>query len=246
MTLYQFKIDFDNYKLINEKEYNLKAIWENGKYIDRHQNGNTLFNIDNNLFIGYQVMNPSTSYLDYSSYFELDLTKTSNEVHKLKTLRYPESFLKGKQYNFNTHLLALNDSTLIYTFNSSDSIFKIHYKKDEYILKRKVDGFSGFENFNPQKSRDLAYVRKYLETTEGNFNLLKTADNKHIIIIKHLPKKSINDIDQWGYCILNDNLLMEYKGVFQQSISPLFCFTYKNGFLIFSKSLEKAYYYEIP
>ncbi len=246
MLLYEFRIDFSKNIIKDEKKYDLSWVWDHGKYIDRHQNGNTLFNIQENIFIGYQTMNPKTYYLDNSSYFKYELLTGNKSIYKSKTLIYPKSFLRGRHYNYDTHLLALNDSTLVYALNSTDSIYKIHYKNDEYILKGKIDGFSGFEKFNPKKTRDLAYVRKYSETTEGNFNLLKTYNNKHIIIIKHLAKKSINDVDQWGYGILNENLDMEYKGVFQHSISPLFCFQYKNGFLIFSKSLEKAYYYEIP
>jgi len=232
--------NYESDTLFEAKRYDFSQLLDWRKYYIKHQFNNSFEIFDSLIFLSYGIHNSKSNYLDDRSYL---ITKLDSglKYHLDRELNYPKQFRKGRQYSTDTYLRMINDSCLLYTFKSMDSIYIYNFKSGKIIFSSEFNKFSQYRQFEKKKAMDLGYVRWYEFTNEMNVNVV-VSDGK-IIILKRLKKENINDKSNYEYYVLDASLGLIYNNKFEVDVNPNYCFPSSNGFIIFDKSMLKAYQY---
>jgi hypothetical protein len=193
------------------------------------------------IIFNYGMLNsPKTGYLDKKS----NLLVIEEETGKvLKAGYYPDNFFKSKKYLTGSVFDVDKAGNLYYTYELNDSIFK----SDMYgniLTRNALHKNPSFSKFNWSKEKDLAYVRKYSSETEINTSI-RVLQNKYVFVLKKLPGKTVLEKPKYKYFLYDNNLRIKYADTLRHGCYAKFISDYKNGFLLLSDSLNKAYYYEI-
>jgi hypothetical protein len=192
------------------------------------------------LYLNY-YKGKSLNYIDkYSVLFFSVLDSNHTRSHAIS---YPENYHIERVYNSAPLFTLINDTTLAYCFMGSDKI-GVFNTISGISTVNDIEHECKFVKFDKSKEQNLAYVQKYSETNEGNKRLLP-GSNGEILVFKQLQKSRRSDSTKLQCFIFDQGLLTQKKIDFKYAVCPLLIFAFKKGFLLFSESIEKAYYYEV-
>lgn len=236
--LSEYEIDADS--VIKRKEFQFHKIDFDTYYYDplsffkivEKGNPAVLFNYGS-------MLDQGSSYLDRSSNLIL---LQQNELY-VKTGFYPRKFFESKKYYTGTLFDVDSMSHIFFTYELNDSIFKTDMN-GQRIKAGVLHDNPRFIQFKWKKEQDLAYVRKYSHETEMN-KRLHVLDSNRILVIKKLAGNNLMEKPVYKYFLFDQNLQKLYADTIRHGVYPNFSYKYKNGFILLSDSLSKAYYYEI-
>jgi len=213
--------------------------WKN--YYLRCQARNVFEVKGNQLFLAYGIYN-ARSCLDTAAYLEIDLSKPNDHLLINKVFSYPKEYYRSYHYKTDTWLRFEDSSDQYIGFANNNTLYKASSSESGYSTIS-FEKQSAFRAFNWSRVNNLAYIRWFVITDESNDNAV-ILNNNTLLIIKRLRRNEITEECEYEYYILDRNMNTIHHNSFQQSIHPWFCYAWKNGFLVFSKKLDKAFYYE--
>lgn len=251
LTLYCF--DITGRALIERKQIRLNklvAAYTPGLYgkdnpdkpFVRFQRNNTFTIHSHFLYVAYAVYDRKTQFLDDHAYLKIDIDD-SPAIAK-KVFLYPYVFRSGRYDNNHTFLNFFSNGDCLYSFLSYDSIYKLD-DRESIVTASVLNSNARFRQFNRKKRRDLGYVRIYTLTNEANTTMI-TGKKDEVLVIRQLAREKMADPGKFDLYILDSSLQVKYKNAVPFRVHPFFHTGFKNGFLVFNASLDKAYYYETP
>jgi len=238
-----YKLNSDKIEKLNS--INLQQLYAGNGYSISFQYNNC-FEVDSGyLYLPYSMPNAKLNFLDTNAYLKVRFSESDSAFKFVdKFLSHPKAFLKRGYRSTYGVLSKLDDSVYLYGFEGYDSLFKYNSKRNVIIQGERLKKKFTFRKFDTKKRMDLSYIKWYDQTIEFNFKFL-ISQNKNIFILKRLQREDVKS-DEIYYCyILNKNLKIISEGKIKHTVSPFFCFPVGNGFLVFDKLLQSAYYYEI-
>lgn len=156
-----------------------------------------------------------------------------------------KALINQDYYNKATHIKFVDDSTLIYSFESSDSIYRYNFLKNTYSAGAKFNISSSFRKYDRKDKMDLGYLRWQEGTNEVNFKFFSMLDGGYFIL-KKLRKEKLEDRNIFEFFVLNENSFsIQANNIFPEKLFPGSCLPYKKGIIAFTYSMDKAYYYEL-
>ncbi len=160
-------------------------------------------------------------------------------------LHHPKRYRNGKSYYTDSYIKSVDDSLLLYGFSFFDSIYLYNRNSKQFMKKGVLSNVSDFLDYDQSKNMDLAYVRMYSVTNSNNFKFVYNKNTKNILVLRGMKTEKITDTKKIEYFCLNGNLQVMRDSILTHPIHPEFCFAYKQGFLLFTNTLENAYYYRL-
>lgn len=199
----------------------------------------------------------STNYIYVNNGLLVRFTSTRNRINyiddnPLKFIKnnigiqvgkYPEKYFKKNVYNVNAFFDVINDSIAAISFGMSDEVSKFNYLNNNEIKRIKISNDSGFLEFDVKKEKNLAYIDKFLATTEKNINLFHT--NNRIVLFKQLGKKSKTDSTTVKCFIMDEKLDPIYSFTLPTTLNSPLIFKFNKGFIVYNRSTKSFDYYEI-
>jgi hypothetical protein len=99
------------------------------------------------------------------------------------------------------------------------------------------------QGFDESKEQNLAYVRKYVVNGEKNIRLFNVL-SKYYVALKRLEKTDLNEKSKYSLFVFDSSFKQVYSETIKHPVFTPAIFDYKNGFVMFNDSLNKAYYYD--
>lgn len=193
----------------------------------------------------YGISNKQTNFLDETQYLLINLTKKITFENTKKIMHTQKALINQDYYNKATHIKFVDDSTLIYSFESSDSIYRYNFLKNTYSAGAKFNISSSFRKYDRKDKMDLGYLRWQEGTNEVNFKFFSMLDGGYFIL-KKLRKEKLEDRNIFEFFVLNENSFsIQANNIFPEKLFPGSCLPYKKGIIAFTYSMDKAYYYEL-
>lgn len=188
-------------------------------------------------FLAIQYLNTGKkNYLDGSSYLEINTRDKSFQ----KTGKYPDCFHCTYIYDYESSSVYAGNGALLTVYNQYDHIYLNQKGEDQAGFPLQHD--CKFRPFDAHKEQDLSYIRKYGVNGERNLKIIEAGD-QHYIVLKHNNKDRLSDSSRFSWFVFDNRFKQLYGADVQESIFFPAFFSYKNGFLVFSDSLNKAFYY---
>lgn len=246
--LLTYKIDYNLKKLIISNisflpmRLNFGIVSDSDRVI-RSNLYSTIDIVKDKILLSYGIYNNKWHSFDNNSYMELNL-KDTNAIEITLNLPVPEYYRKGKSYSSIIWLTRFDDSLLINGFGSLDSIYLFNLNSNTILKRIKFSASSDFDNFDNNKSMNLAYTRKFELTNEANVNFIVNKTSQRLLLIKRLKKQNINDTSVYEYYLFDKNLNTLAFNRFTQDVLPISCIPFRNGYLLLNRDRKKAYYYE--
>jgi len=161
---------------------------------------------------------------------------------KEKFFNFPDEYRRCYQRDFYSLIEKISDSSVLAIFRKYNKIYQVNIFSGITTYSSPAFSFhSNYMCYDKLQDRNLAYTSKYDLLDEENSNLIWANDK--IFLIKRLKRE--NKKDPVKCAILVFNKALEHVATYfpDKSIWPRLSFGYKDGVLILSDSLTKAYYY---
>jgi hypothetical protein len=189
------------------------------------------------VFIRYGLRK-GKNYIDTTAYLSYDLA--SNTYKKI--IRYPSCFSDCAFYDYNSNIDVSNGSVYC-LFKWHDAIYK-YDASGTLAAEGLIAHECRFEPFDKSNEKNLAYVRKYLETSENNNKLLANGQG-YVFVSKQLEKEDLKSPEVNEFFVFNAQLQQVRSFKSPVPVYPYAFFKYSAGFMYFNDSLTKAFYYEM-
>jgi len=155
---------------------------------------------------------------------------------------FPDEYRRCYQRDFYSLIEKISDSSVLAIFRKHNKIYQVNIFSG--VTTYSSTGFSFYSNYmcyDKTQEKNLAYTSKYDLLDEENSNLIWANDK--IFLIKRLKRENKKDPVKCAILVFNKTL--EHVATYfpDKSVWPRLSFAYKEGVLILSDSLTKAYYY---
>lgn len=179
------------------------------------------------------------NYLDKKAYLRFNVINQTIE----DIIDFPECYYECDIYDKDSRVEFDKDGDILCVFNKYPYVYK-YTITDKNHAEFEISNEYQFVRFDKHKEKNLAYIRNYLLTDEKNVALL--IDKKgNSLVIKRNKKVSLKDPYTWSFYLFDDNFKKVHTTTNVQSIHPLATFPYRDGYLIFNDSMNKASYYAL-
>lgn len=166
-----------------------------------------------------------------------------DSVNTVKFGRYPAILHKQSTRLTETYYCIDSNASIYYAHSGYDSIYKIDIQ-GRISARSVLHDFPARVKYEPQKSGNLAYTRKYEASNEKNCRIT-LCFNKYIVVLKKLAEPNLLEIPRYKYFVFNTSLDKLYCDTIWYNIIPVLLPT-KDGFLIFQKEFKNIYHYVLP
>jgi hypothetical protein len=136
-----------------------------------------------------------------------------------------------------------NDSCLAFGYEQSDVLGLFNFRRNT-VVQTRIDRIAQYQPFDVSKRQNLGYNEKYLQTNENNERLLIDSAGR-ILLFKQLYRKNKKDPREVDCYLLDGQLTPLRRFRINSAIEPTLIYNYRKGFLAFTDTLTKAYYYEL-
>jgi hypothetical protein len=193
---------------------------------------------DSSLFINYGILK-TKNYIDKKAIVHFNLNDSSLTPRFI--IDYPITFHKVEIRNQELLFNMVNDSCLAFGYMQHDAV-GLYNVKSNSIIQTQINHNCRFLDFDEGKHGNLGYTWKYLLTNEKNFTLFSDT-LQHIYLLKKLGKAQKKDITLMECYVFDKQLNPVYSFKLNQTVCQAYIYKYRQGFLAFNDSLNKAYYY---
>ena len=189
------------------------------------------------LFIPYGIRGPK-NLIDSKACLMIDLEKKSFK----KIIQFPECYSSCYIDDENVSLAYKYPHVIgVYSYHSEFVNYNIVNNSE---TKYSIPLSNGFQVYDKEEIRNLAYERKYASSVERNTNLFFLNDGK-FVIFKRVQKNDYKEKDRYRfYCYSSDNKLL-CSDLFPFSLFNRLTVSSKSGFITINDSLSNVYSYEI-
>lgn len=198
---------------------------------------------DSSFFFSYGIDNIKKNFVDNFSLLEVKKRDDKNVFVKSKMYHNPLRYKKGFEYNPDVELIHLGDNIAFYGFQFYDSLYLTDLTSGKLLRSVVLSKNHNFENYDVDKSLDLAYVKKFLVLEEMNIHFI--ALNNSLLVVKRLQRESISQKQIFLYYIIDKNLKIKYCDYLDENVNVNFIVPFKNGFAAYDKNLLNFKYYEV-
>jgi hypothetical protein len=236
---YEYSID-ENFILALQKEYNLNTTGKLNKVrFLTYPDATRFISSNSSLFINYAKGNEK-NFIDKHAIVYFDLTDPALEPKFI--INYPENYHKERIENKELLFDMLNDSCLAFGYMQHDEVGTYNIRNSTTTTSQ-ISHNCKFLLFDEQKTENLGYVAKYLLTNEGNYKLFSDSLQR-IYLFKKLGKAQKKDTTVMECYVFDNQLKPVTSFKIDQTVCQAYIYKYRQGFLAFNDSLNKAYYYE--
>lgn len=178
-------------------------------------------------------------YIDSTAYVKYNINTGSYD----KIIRYPSCFNNCSVYDYNSNIAVTNKGVYC-LFKWHDDVLAYQPGGTLPAAEKRLQHDCRLKPFDMSRQSNLAYVRKYVATSESNNQLLADRSN-NIFISKQLQREDLQSPLVNEFFVFDKDLRQINNFKSPAPVYPYAFFNYQQGFLFFNDSLSKAFYYEM-